>query len=65
MKAGADEWWEDAVNAYNHLKELGYSEIAVAGLSLGGVMSLKLAYSKQVKGVIPMCAPMFLTTRKS
>ncbi|MFD2761454.1 alpha/beta hydrolase [Lentibacillus juripiscarius] len=64
VKAGADEWWEDAVNAYNHLKELGYSEIAVAGLSLGGVMSLKLAYSKQVKGVIPMCAPMFFDNKE-
>ncbi|WP_164668164.1 alpha/beta hydrolase [Virgibacillus doumboii] len=59
VKASADEWWEDVQNAFNHLKELGYQEIAVAGLSLGGVLSLKLAYSEQVKGVIPMCAPMF------
>ncbi|TRM13090.1 alpha/beta fold hydrolase [Lentibacillus cibarius] len=64
VKAGADEWWEDAVNAYNHLKELGYTEIAVAGLSLGGVLGLKLAYSKQVKGVIPMCAPMFFDNQE-
>src|SRR5690606_14951121 len=54
-----EDWWEDVQNAYNHLKNLGYDEIAVAGLSLGGVLGLKLAYSFPVKGVIPMCAPMF------
>ncbi|GAA0441966.1 carboxylesterase [Lentibacillus halophilus] len=64
IKAGADEWWEDAAQAYHHLQQLGYSEIAVAGLSLGGVLGLKLAYSKQVKGVIPMCAPMFFDNQE-
>src|SRR5690606_19839490 len=54
-----DEWWEDVVKAYQHLKDLGYNEIAVCGLSLGGVLSLKLAFSENIKAVIPMCAPMF------
>ncbi|WP_174614224.1 alpha/beta hydrolase [Virgibacillus ihumii] len=59
IEANAAQWWEDVENAYNHLKELGYKEIAVAGLSLGGVLSLKLAYSNRVKGLVTMCAPMF------
>lgn len=59
IKSNPDQWWEDVNSALNHLKELGYEEIAVAGLSLGGVLGLKLAYSTQVKGIIPMCAPMF------
>lgn len=59
LKYNPEQWWEDVNGALNHLKELGYEEIAVAGLSLGGVFSLKLAYSTQLKGVIPMCAPMF------
>ncbi|WP_217588631.1 alpha/beta hydrolase [Lentibacillus saliphilus] len=54
-----DQWWEDVVAAYEHLVDLGYSDIAVAGLSLGGVLGLKLAYSRNVKAVIPMCTPMF------
>lgn len=58
-KANADQWWEDVLQAYAHLEELGYQEIAVVGLSLGGVLGLRLAYSKKVKAVIPMCAPMF------
>lgn len=59
LKANPAQWWEDVKEAYNHLKNLGYEEIAVCGLSLGGVLSLKLAYSEKVKGVIPMCTPMF------
>ncbi|WP_085991403.1 alpha/beta hydrolase [Oceanobacillus senegalensis] len=59
LESNPKEWWEDVTFAIQHLKDLGYDEIAVAGLSLGGVMSLKLAYSTQIKGVIPMCAPMF------
>lgn len=54
-----DEWWEDVLAGYNHLKSLGYEQIAVAGLSLGGVLGLKLAYSKKVTAVISMCAPMY------
>lgn len=53
------EWWEDVVEAYEHLQSLGYEEIAVAGLSLGGALALKLASCKKVVGVIPMCTPMF------
>ncbi|MGY0693591.1 alpha/beta hydrolase [Virgibacillus sp. FSP13] len=59
IKANPDQWWEDVQNALKHLRDLGYQEIAVAGLSLGGVLGLKLAYSEKLKAVIPMCAPMF------
>ena len=59
IKTRPDEWWEDALAAYEHLQSLGYKEIAVAGLSLGGVMTLKLAAENPVKGIVPMCTPMF------
>lgn len=59
LKANPAQWWEDVEQAYKHLKNLGYEEIAVCGLSLGGVLGLKLAYSEKVKGVVPMCTPMF------
>lgn len=59
LDATPEQWWEDVTNAYNHLKDLGHTNIAVVGLSLGGVLGLKLAYSEKIKGVIPMCAPMF------
>ncbi len=62
IKTNPDQWWEDVVNAYNQLKDAGYEEIAVAGLSLGGVFSLKLAERFPLTGVVTMCAPMSMKT---
>ena len=58
-----EDWWEDVIKAYEHLQDLGYEEIAVAGLSMGGVLGLKLATVRKVKAVIPMCAPMFFDNK--
>lgn len=62
IKTNPDEWWQDVQDAYNRLQEAGYQEIAVAGLSLGGVFSLKLGLNQPVKGIITMCAPMTMRT---
>ena len=62
MKTGPEQWWEDALAGYNKLIDAGYTEIAVAGLSLGGVFSLKLGYNKPLKGIVTMCAPMTMRT---
>lgn len=56
------DWWEDVLAGYELLKNEGYEEIAVAGLSLGGVFSLKLSMNVPLKGVITMCAPMTMRT---
>lgn len=63
VKTNVWDWWEGALQGYHHLKELGYEEIAVAGLSLGGGLSLKLAAENPVKAVIPICAPAFFDNR--
>ena len=62
IKTGPDEWWEDVLAGYQQLKDAGYDEIAVAGLSLGGVFSLKLGYNMPLKGIVTMCAPMTMRT---
>jgi carboxylesterase len=64
VHTGPDDWWEDVIGGYNHLKEKGYEEIAVVGLSLGGVFSLKLATEQPVKAVVPMCAPMYIKSEE-
>ncbi|MFB4164516.1 alpha/beta hydrolase [Alteribacillus sp. JSM 102045] len=64
METGPFDWWQDVERAWQKLKNDGYEEIAVAGLSLGGLMTLKVAYTYQVKGIIPMCAPMTITENK-
>src|SRR3954454_11508901 len=42
VTTGPTDWWKDVMMGYDFLKSRGYDEIAVAGLSLGGVFSLKL-----------------------
>lgn len=53
-----EQWWQSVLDGYHQLQHAGYKEIAVAGLSLGGVFSLKLGYSYPLKGIVTMCAPM-------
>ncbi|GIP38977.1 carboxylesterase [Paenibacillus sp. J31TS4] len=53
-----DEWWEDVKDGYQLLLAEGFSQVAVAGVSLGGVFSLKAAAELPVAGVVSMCAPM-------
>ena len=62
LETNPKQWWEDVVSGYQFLKNKGYEEIAVAGLSLGGVFSLKLALNFPVKGIVTMCAPMTMRT---
>lgn len=64
VHTGPEDWWKDVTDAYQFLKEEGYEEIAVAGLSLGGVFSLKLGYTVPLKGIIPMCAPMYIKSEE-
>ncbi len=60
VETGPEDWWKDVEQAYQTLVDKGYQEIAVAGLSLGGVFSLKLGYTKPMKGIVTMCAPMHM-----
>ncbi len=64
VHTGPEDWWKDVMGGYNLLKEKGHESIAVAGLSLGGVFSLKLGYTVPVKGIVPMCAPMYIKSEE-
>ncbi|WP_096157067.1 MULTISPECIES: alpha/beta hydrolase [Bacillus] len=60
VHTGPEDWWQDVLNAYQFLKDKGHENIAAVGLSLGGVFSLKLGYTVPIKGIVPMCAPMYI-----
>lgn len=64
VHTGPEDWWQDVTKAYEFLKNEGYNEIAVVGISLGGVFSLKLGYTVPVKGIVPMCAPMYIKSEE-
>lgn len=58
IQTGPNDWWQDVLDGYNYLQAEGFQEIAVAGISLGGVFSLKVGAELPVKGIVSMCAPM-------
>jgi carboxylesterase len=64
VHTGPNNWWKDVMMAYDFLKSKGHKEIAVAGLSLGGVFSLKLGYTVPIKGIVSMCAPMYIKSEE-
>ncbi|MDN4494947.1 alpha/beta hydrolase [Ureibacillus aquaedulcis] len=51
------EWWNSVLEGYDELKNRGYDEIAVAGVSLGGIFSLKLGEERPTKAIVAMSAP--------
>ncbi|EKU48479.1 alpha/beta hydrolase [Staphylococcus massiliensis] len=62
LESSPHVWYKNALDGYDYLVEQGYDEIAVAGLSLGGVYALKLSLNRDVKGIVTMCSPMYLKT---
>lgn len=65
LETSPDDWWENVRNGYEFLRNEGFVDIAVAGLSLGGVFSLKIGYTLPVKGIVTMCAPMTVPSEES
>ena len=52
-----DDWWQDTYNAYQLLENQGYKHIAVIGVSLGAILSLKLTEHFPIDACISMSAP--------
>lgn len=65
LSTGPEDWWKDVMDGYEFLKSEGYEQIAACGLSLGGVFSLKLGYTVPIKGIVPMCAPMYIKSEET
>lgn len=58
------DWWKSVLDAYEQLMT-EVEECFVAGLSMGGALSLYLASQKPVAGAIPMCAPIWVQDRRA
>lgn len=57
LELSPENWWRDAEEGYRLLIAEGHTQIAVAGVSLGGVFALRLGAEYPVAGVVSMCAP--------
>jgi carboxylesterase len=51
------DWWASAREGYERLKQEGCQEIVVMGLSMGGLLALKIAQYQPVLGIATLCAP--------
>lgn len=59
------DWWNSVIEGYDKLIQFGCKAIYVAGLSMGGVLALRIAREKPVKGVVSMAAPMRFKNKKA
>ncbi|AID02957.1 carboxylesterase [Staphylococcus xylosus] len=57
MDYDVDDWLNDAIEGYQFLQDKGYSKINVCGVSLGGILSLKLAEQHDINAIAVMSTP--------
>ncbi|EOH98886.1 carboxylesterase [Enterococcus moraviensis ATCC BAA-383] len=66
LEKTTNDWWQDTLDAVQFLKEQGYQEIAIFGLSMGGIFTMR-ALTSQLEGVIGggfFCSPIFPVKNK-
>ncbi|CEH32231.1 hypothetical protein AM501_30500 [Aneurinibacillus migulanus] len=51
------DWWQSALDGYERLEEEGCERIAVAGLSMGGLLTMRLAYHRHPFALILLNTP--------
>ncbi|OEH86827.1 hypothetical protein BHU72_00740 [Desulfuribacillus stibiiarsenatis] len=59
------DWWQSVTQGYEKLKLEGCTEIIGCGLSMGGILTLKLALNYPLKALVTMCAPIYLTDSRA
>lgn len=57
MTYDIEDWWQDVLDGYQFLQDKGYSSIGVCGISLGGILSLKLAEHQPIDAIAIMSTP--------
>ncbi|MFV9511238.1 alpha/beta hydrolase [Tepidibacillus sp. LV47] len=63
-KTNKEEWFYSVLQAYDDLKEKGYQHIIAIGLSMGGILSLKLATERPLAAVISLAAPIYVHDKR-
>ncbi|TCS82503.1 alpha/beta hydrolase [Tepidibacillus fermentans] len=63
-KTNKEDWFKSVLQAYDDLKEKGYPHIVAIGLSMGGILSLKLAAERPLAAVISLAAPIYVRDKR-
>lgn len=58
------DWWQSALEGYDRLAEYGCTKIAVAGLSMGGLLTLRLSLFRHVVAMIAMNPAIMVRDKK-
>lgn len=61
LKSSPYIWYKQVVDTYDELKKQ-YDRVFVVGLSIGGVLGLRLTLDREVEGLATVCSPMSLKT---
>src|SRR5690625_216619 len=57
VSTNPSDWWRSVEEGYSFLNRQGYSQIAVIGISLGGLLALNVGQTLNVNGIITMSVP--------
>lgn len=61
LKSSPYIWYKQVVDTYDELKKQ-YDRVFVVGLSIGGVLGLRLTLDREVEALATVCSPMSLKT---
>lgn len=61
LKSSPYIWYKQVVDTYDELKK-HYDRVFVVGLSIGGVLGLRLTLDREVEALATVCSPMSLKT---
>ncbi|MFO7263623.1 MAG: alpha/beta fold hydrolase [Bacillota bacterium] len=62
-KTGARDWWESVLEGYERLASPERPHVFAVGLSMGGLLALKLAANRPLAGVVSLAAPVYVYQR--
>ena len=54
LKYDVDDWFNDALSGYRYLQQQGCQHIAVLGVSLGGILSLRISEQCEISACVTM-----------
>jgi len=64
VTTGKEDWWQSVDDAYAFLQKKGYKKIVAIGLSMGGILALKLAMEQKLVSVISLAAPIIVHDKR-
>lgn len=59
------DWYASALEAYHRIRKMDVEHVVVAGLSMGGLLTFKLAVEQKVDAVVSLCTPIYVMDKRA